>query len=166
VGDGPALLPSTGCHDAGVADPVELLRRESIALVSRLRLWTPARWRAAAPVLGSRADVAHHLAQRIADVAAELEGQPQRPLPRPGVDLVLPDQLAVTADDLLRNQPPVALARSVAAHLLLHRGHLLQERVPPTLAAALGLADVEAIGSAVCARVDRKRRRSDLAEPD
>ena len=109
----------------GVVTPTELLRREGDALVERLRVWTPARWAAGAPVLGTRADVAHHLAQR------------RRVLPRLDSDLVLADQLAVTLDDLVRAGPPPGVARRATAHLLLHRTHLLGDEVPPRLADAL-----------------------------
>ena len=130
--------------------PAELLRREGTALVERLRLWTPARWAAAAPVLGTRGDVVHHLAQRLADDAAALEGGPSRPLPRLDSDLVLADQLAVTLDDLLRAGPTEGLARGTTAHLLLHRTHLLGDDVPAGLAAALALDDVSARGREEC----------------
>lgn len=132
-------------------DAVALLAREAASLVERLRLWTPSRWAAAAPALGSRADVVHHLAQRLADDAARLEGGPRRGLPRLDSDLALPDQLAVTADDLVRAGPPAELAVATTAHLLLHRGELLDDAVPPALADRLGLADVLAAGRAACA---------------
>lgn len=131
-------------------DAVALLRRESRSLVQRLRLWTPARWAAAAPPHGSRADLAHHLAQALADVAADVERQPRRPLPRLDSDLGLPDQLAVTADDLARAAPTVPTVRDATAHLLAHRLDLLGEQVPDGLAAALGLDDVAAHGRRVC----------------
>jgi hypothetical protein len=50
----------------------------------------------------SRAEAVQALAQRLADSAAHLEGEPLRPLPRVSSPLVLPDQLAVVADDLVR----------------------------------------------------------------
>ena len=133
-------------------DPSALLRRESRSLVQRLRLWTPARFAAAAPVRGSRGDLVHHLAQRLADLAAQAEGEPRRPLPRLDGDLGLPDQLAVTADDLVRAVPAASAARAATAHLLLHRRDLLDEEVPAGLSAALGLADVLAAGREDCAR--------------
>jgi hypothetical protein len=133
-----------------MTDLQALLAREAASLVTRLRLWTPARWAAAAPVVGTRADVVHHLAQRCADDAAVLEGQPRRLLPRLDSDLGLPDQLAVTADDLVRAGPPDDVARAAAAHLLWHRAHLLGEAVPDGLRAALGGLDVAAAGAAVC----------------
>jgi hypothetical protein len=133
-----------------VTDLQALLAREAGSLVARLRLWTPARWAAAAPVLGTRADVVHHLAQRCADDAARLEGGPRRRLPRLDSDLALPDQLAVTADDLVRAGPPDALARAAALHLLWHRRHLLGDDVPAGLLARLGVADLDAEAAAAC----------------
>lgn len=130
-------------------EPVGLLRRESRSLVQRLRLWTPARYAAAAPGFGTRGDLVHHLAQALADTAATLEGEPLRDLPRLD-DLGVADQLAVTSDDLVRAAPPADLARSATAHLLLHRRDLLGEEVPAGLAAALGLADVVAAGRTIC----------------
>ena len=131
-------------------DPAALLRRESRSLVQRLRLWTPQRWAAAAPPYGTRADLAHHLAQSLADLAADAAGEARRQLPR--LDgLVLPDQLAVTADDLVRAEPSPEVARAATAHLLAHRKDLLDEDVPPGLAATLGLQDVVAAGREQCA---------------
>jgi hypothetical protein len=120
-------------------DPVALLRRESGSLVQRLRLWTPARWAAASEPFGTRGDLAHHLAQALADLAADADGQPRRPLPRLDSDLALPDQLSVTADDLARATPPAEVARAATLHVLAHRRDLLGEDVPAGLAAALGL---------------------------
>lgn len=134
-----------------VDGPTALLRRESRSLVQRLRLWTPSRFAAQAPSHGTRADLVHHLAQRLADQAADAEGQPRRPLPRLEGDLVLPDQVAVTADDLVRTGDAEA-ARASTAHLLLHRHDLLAEEVPARLARALGLADVLAAGREECRR--------------
>ena len=128
---------------------VDLLRRESASLVQRLRLWTPQRWAAQHPPYGTRADVARHLAQALADAAAELEGQPLRALPRLDSDLALPDQLAVTADDLARAGPPDELARHATAHLLLHRRDLLGEQVPQGLDEALG-GDVVGSARTIC----------------
>lgn len=130
-------------------EPVDLLRRESRSLVQRLRLWTPARWAATAPLYGTRADLVRHLAQALADAAARLEGEPLRDLPRLD-DLGVADQLAVTSDDLLRAAPPDELARAATAHLLAHRRDLLDEDVPPGLAAALGLDDVVSAGRTNC----------------
>lgn len=114
---------------------MELLRREAGLLVQRLRVWTPPRWGA-----GDRERVARHLAQVLADAAADLEGGPRRPLPDLGSPLALPDQLAVTADDVVRAGPSDELAAALTAHLLLHRHDLLEDDVPDTLAAQLGHA--------------------------
>ena len=131
---------------------VDLLDREARSLVQRLRTWTPARYAAAAPVPGTRGDLVHHLAQALADRAAEIEGAPRRELPRLDSDLGLADQLAVTAADLVRCAPPRAVVVAATAHLLLHRTHLLEDEVPAGLAAALGLDDVLATGRSQCRR--------------
>ncbi|MCW2715688.1 MAG: hypothetical protein JWN88_2735 [Frankiales bacterium] len=133
------------------SSPLVLLRRESRSLVQRLRLWTPARYAALVPGTGlRRADVVHHLAQDFADAASAYESGDRRVLPRLPGDLVLADQLAVTADDLVRAGPPASAALSATAHLLAHRVDLLDEAVPPGLAAALGLDDVVTAGRAAC----------------
>ena len=107
-------------------EPAELLAKEARSLVERLRLWTPERWGAAVPPYGTRGDVVHHLAQSYVDAAGETD----QPLPRLDSDLALPDQLAVTADDLVRSGR--ATVQHVA-HLLAHRRDLLGEEVPASL---------------------------------
>ena len=138
-----------------VADARALLRRESRSLVQRLRLWTPARYAAAAPPFTTRGALVHHLAQALADAAADLEGARRRPLPRLDTDLALADQLAVTSDDLVRAGPSTEQAVAATCHLLLHRHDLLGEPVPLSLAEALvpggGEATVLAAGRAACA---------------
>ena len=119
--------------------------------MQRLRLWTPARYAAAAPPWGTRGDLVLHLAQACADAAADAEGEPRRTLPRLDSDLGLADQLAVTSDDLVRAQPGDDVARAVTVHLLVHRVDLLGEEVPSSLAGALGVDDVVAAGRAACA---------------
>ena len=131
-------------------DATAVLDREARALVQRLRSWTPARFAASCPGPGTRGDVVHHLAQALADAAADLEAAPRRPLPRLDNDLGLADQLAVTAADLVTADPPDAAA--LTAHLLLHRTQLLADEVPAGLTASLGLADVLAAGQAECRR--------------
>lgn len=131
---------------------VGLLRRESRLLVSRLRLWAPPRFAAAAPPWGTRGDLVHHLAQHLADLAADTGGTPRRTLPRLDSDLAVPDQLAVTADDLVRTLLPPQVAVRATAHLLAHRTDLLQDEVPNGLAVALGLDDPVAIGRKACHR--------------
>ena len=137
----------------------DLLRRESRSLVQRLRLWTPARWAAAAGPFGTRADLVHHLAQDLADHAADAEGAARRPLPRLDSDLALPDQLAVAADDLARAAPDPTVARDATAHLLAHRKDLLDEDVPPGLAEALGLEDPVTTGHQGCSGTNRAEPR-------
>ena len=151
---GAATLPRVEAEprdrDAAPPDATALLRRESRSLVQRLRLWTPARYAAAAPPWGTRADLVAHLTQVCADAAADLEGLQRRPVPRLDSDLALADQLAVTSDDLVRAGPDDDAARRTTAHLLVHRGDLLGEDVPASLATALGLPDVVAAGRAAC----------------
>lgn len=113
-----------------------LLAREATSLVARLRLFTPARWAAEALPHGTRGDLVHHLSGAL--VAAT--GETDRALPRLD-DLVLADQLAVTADDLVRSEPDERVALDQTAHLLLHRRELLEEAVPAGLLAELGEAD-------------------------
>ena len=117
----------------------ELLAREARSLVERLRVWTPARWAAEFPPYGTRGDVAHHLAQWLASRAGEA---PIR-LPRLDSDLALPDQLAVTADDLVRTGDAQL---SDVAHLLAHRRDLLDDEVPEALRARLGDLPIECPG--------------------
>lgn len=124
----------------------ELLAKELRSLVQRLRLWTPARWAAAADPWGTRADLGRHLAQWLADRAAVLEGQPVRQLPVLAPDLLVADQLAVTGDDLVRAQPSEALCEQAVAHLLAHRYDLLAEEPPVTL----GGRDAVIRGRAIC----------------
>ena len=76
-------------------------------LINQVAHWEQGRWwsrpdsrRAAGPVPPTRADLAYGLVQRLADLGADAEGRPRRPVPRLN-DLVLPDQLRVMADDLL-----------------------------------------------------------------
>ena len=131
--------------DAG-SSPVALFDREARALVQRLRVWTSTRWAAASPVDGlSRADLAHHLAAGLAAAS----GAPAV-LPRLALDLALPDQLAVTAHDLVRSAPTDDEARRWTCHLLLHRHHLLDDPVPPGLATTLGIPDVLEAGRRSC----------------
>lgn len=111
----------------------ELLAKEVSSLVQRLRLWTPARWAATADPWGTRADLVRHLAQWLADQTAVLEGLPQRQLPVLETDLLVPDQLAVTGDDLVRAAPGEELCQAAVAHVLAHRFDLLAEPAPPSL---------------------------------
>lgn len=126
------------------------MRREARLLVDRLRLWTPARFAASAPPWGRRSDLIHHLAQDLVDRTALVEGAAARRLSRLDSDLALPDQLAVSADDLGRAGPSHTAAVMAAAHLLSHRIELLDDAIPAGLARALGLEDVVSAGQRAC----------------
>jgi hypothetical protein len=87
--------------------------RVTARLVDKLSHWTPPRWAASSVSGGTRAEVVHALVQEIADLAADAEDQPHRPVPRLAIDLSLPDQLRVVATDLLAARPePAVLARA------------------------------------------------------
>lgn len=135
------------------SDALQLLAKELGSLVQRLRSWTPTRWSAQLAPWGTRADLARHLAQWLADQGAELEGQPQRPLPVLHPDLLLADQLAVTGDDLVRAAPTDEACRDAVAHVLAHRFDLLGEEPP----ASLGGAQALALGREVCLRAARSQ---------
>jgi len=49
----------------------------------------------------SRGDEVFALAQRLADLSADAEGEPRRPVPRLEHDTALPHQVAVLAADVL-----------------------------------------------------------------
>ncbi len=119
----------------------EVLRRESASLVARLRLWTPARWAATAPdgalsAPATRGDLVFHLATCFARLAGATVQ-----LPRLDNDLALPDQLAVTADELVCSGPGRAQVVDAVAHMLLHREHLLVEPAPTGLIEELDVLD-------------------------
>lgn len=112
--------------DADQSDAAALARE----LLPRLRRWDAASWSVAVDLPGagrraerpSRADVAAAAVQRLADVAAEAEGQPYRAVPRlAGVNPA--DQLTVMVDDVLRTGDPAAL-RAAAAELAALRAAL------------------------------------------
>jgi hypothetical protein len=84
-------------------------------LLPRLRRWTPDSWAQPAGPGVSRAEVAATAVQRLADLGADAEGRPRRPVPRPP-DANPADQLAVMVDDILRTADPVA-ARAAADEL-------------------------------------------------
>lgn len=70
-------------------------------LLTQVRHWDERRWRAAAPgATTSRSHQVRGLVQHLADLGAEAENRPARPVPHLH-DLVLGDQLRVLADDLL-----------------------------------------------------------------
>lgn len=86
--------------------------------------WTPAAW-AAAPDGARRADVLHGLVQRLADLDADTECEPRRPVPRLDNDLALPDQLRVVAADLLAADPPEPVRAAASAAVREARATLL-----------------------------------------
>ena len=69
-------------------------------LLTHVGHWENPRWAAAASSgAGTRGDLVYGLVQRLADLGAEAEHRPGRPVPREP-DMVLPDQVRVMADDL------------------------------------------------------------------
>jgi hypothetical protein len=98
-----------------VAVVVEELSRAVDLLVRQTGHWLPARWAALAGGGGSRGELVHALVQRIADLAADAEGQPRRPVPRLSADTALPDQLRVVTADLMAAAPPAAVITAAAA---------------------------------------------------
>jgi hypothetical protein len=98
----------------------DVLDQEVARLANRVAHWTPSRWTASSVRRGdTRAGVMYALVQRLADAAADAEGQPRRTVPRLANDLALPDQLRVVAADLIGARPEPAvlteLAQAVAA---------------------------------------------------
>ena len=83
-------------------------------LHTQVRHWEQPRWSTPLPA-GTKADLLFALVQRLADLAAEAENRPRRPVPREH-DLILPDQLRVMADDLLgAGATPEVLAAATTA---------------------------------------------------
>jgi hypothetical protein len=96
--------------------PDELVRAVD-RLVDHIGQWAPSRWTAlTSSGTGTRAEVVHALAQRLADLEAAATGRPPRAVPKLDNDLVLPDQVRVTARDLLAAHPTAdTLAEAVDA---------------------------------------------------
>jgi hypothetical protein len=88
-------------------------------LLNQVGHWEQSRWWTHLPpsVVGSalttKGDRLYVLIQHLADLGADAERRPQRPVPRL-TDLVLPDQLRVMADDLLAADPPEATLKLAA----------------------------------------------------
>ena len=96
-----------------MTDLAQLTRR----LVAGTAHWAPATWAARVPAGAGgaseaphRADVVHRLVQTLADLGAEAESRPGRPVPRLDNDLALPDQLLVVSGDLLAAAPAADVA--------------------------------------------------------
>ena len=70
-------------------------------LLTQVGHWENPRWSAAASsAAGTRGDLVYGLVQHLANLGADAENRPHRPVPREP-DMVLPDQIRVMADDLL-----------------------------------------------------------------
>jgi hypothetical protein len=83
-------------------------------LHNQVRHWEQGRWWSRKNG-ATRGDLVFSLVQHLADLAADAEHQPRRPVPREH-DMVLPDQLRVLADDLLAADPsPAQLATATSA---------------------------------------------------
>ncbi|WP_173056480.1 hypothetical protein [Phytohabitans houttuyneae] len=91
------------------------LRRAVDLFVGQTGHWTASRWAQPAGAAGTRGDLTHGLVQRIADRAADAEGEPRRPVPRLVADPALTDQLRVVAADLIAANPPAAVIAEAAA---------------------------------------------------
>ena len=84
-------------------------------LLGRLRRWNRRSWAAPAGG-GTRADATYQAVQRLADLAAAVEGRRPQPVPSLFGDLALPDQLAVMLHDVCRTGDRAAL-RTAAAEI-------------------------------------------------
>ncbi|WP_412748502.1 hypothetical protein [Krasilnikovia sp. M28-CT-15] len=73
-------------------------------LLTQVGHWEQGRWWVHTPAGPTKADLTYGLVQRLADLGADAEGRLRRTVPRL-TDPVLPDQVRVTADDLLAAEP-------------------------------------------------------------
>ncbi len=110
---------------------VELLVRHAERLRASVAVWSVARWSAAPrplrhllPTSTTCAGVAGHLVQSLADLGADAEGRPRRPVPPTASPLALPDQLVVMAYDIALADPAQELAQAALAEVLLHRAEI------------------------------------------
>lgn len=150
-----------------------LARAELAAAVRRIADtvigWTPQRWAGAALAVSdaegiSRADVMVHLIGRIADLGADAEGRPYRPVPRFDHDQVLGVQLQVVAADLLAAPTNQGVLTAALSEVVVHRRELDESvglRFRPELCAALDLADVP--DDRVTAELVRRCRERDVS---
>ncbi|WP_229072050.1 hypothetical protein [Actinoplanes sp. DH11] len=84
-------------------------------LLTQVHHWEERRWSQPAGAGRTRAQVVHALAQHLADLGAEAEGAQRHPVPFVHA-MVLPDQIRVTAADLVATGPsPELLSRATDA---------------------------------------------------
>jgi hypothetical protein len=87
-------------------------------LINQVAHWEQPRWWSHLDAAGQTCgDAVHTLVQHLADLAADAESGPHRPVPRIG-DMSLPDQLRVMADDLLAAAAATATAAAASDELL------------------------------------------------
>ena len=91
-------------------------------LINLVHHWVETRWSAPSGT-GTRAEMVLTLLQRLADLGAEAEQRPSRPVPRLH-HMVLPDQLRVLADDLLAANPSADVLDRATAEVETVRGAL------------------------------------------
>ncbi|PRY28045.1 hypothetical protein [Pseudosporangium ferrugineum] len=104
--------------------PAEDFRAAVQRLLAQVGHWETGRWSALATgTPGTRGDLVHALVQRLADLAADAESRPRRPVPREP-DTTLPDQLRVMTGDLLAADAPTAALDRATADILDTRRHL------------------------------------------
>jgi hypothetical protein len=119
---------------SAVPAPAVALRAVAGRLAARLDRWAPASWAARTASGKSRADVVHDVVQRLADLTADLEGQPHRPVPRLDNDLALSDQLRVMVADLLLSATELTAggsgAPAAAGHACAMALHWLEDVQP------------------------------------
>lgn len=102
----------------------ELIRVVDL-LVNQTAHWTPERWATPVEPGGpSRGDLVYTLVQRLADLAAEAEGEPWREVPRLENDLALVDQVRVVAADLAGSGASDLLTHAAAADVSAIRARL------------------------------------------
>lgn len=111
--------------EVGADDGGALLVRELRTLVDRLRGFSDSRYAARGePPLDTKADVAFHLAERLAALAQRAEGvEPPHQVPRLA-DHVLADQLAAVGVDLVAASPDRDTAAEALLEIAFHREQL------------------------------------------
>jgi hypothetical protein len=96
-------------------------------LIKQVSHWTQQRWAAPAiPGGPPRAEMVHGLVQRLADIAADVEGESRRAVPRLENDLALPDQLRVVVADLVAAGASDLLTHAAAADVAEVRDELVR----------------------------------------